>query len=269
MRGARAPRRFRRAGPGSPAHRTSGVELEGRRNAEMRREAGLAGALPVNDVSETPADRPRAHATRGCVRCSMRPTWDAAAAGALGGGRPFRRAGQTRLDRASGPLLPLSAGHEAREMPSVGLERGTVDGGGLVRFGRPPGVQPWHELSAKRIERRDGHPVGLDPRRAPSSNSRWSGFLIRATVPASPTADFQGLDFAGVSYLVGVRGFEPPAPASRRQCSTRLSYTPTDAGGLARLGGQCKPSFTAPGDASGRGVSGLWSGGGAGSVTGQ
>ena len=27
--------------------------------------------------------------------------------------------------------------------------------------------------------------------------------------------------------LVGVRGFEPPAPASRRQCSTRLSYTPT------------------------------------------
>ncbi len=27
--------------------------------------------------------------------------------------------------------------------------------------------------------------------------------------------------------LVGVRGFEPPTPASRRQCSTRLSYTPT------------------------------------------
>ena len=27
-------------------------------------------------------------------------------------------------------------------------------------------------------------------------------------------------------FMVGVRGFEPPAPASRRQCSTRLSYTP-------------------------------------------
>src|SRR3990170_8567187 len=27
--------------------------------------------------------------------------------------------------------------------------------------------------------------------------------------------------------MVGVRGFEPPAPASRTQCSTRLSYTPT------------------------------------------
>jgi hypothetical protein len=28
--------------------------------------------------------------------------------------------------------------------------------------------------------------------------------------------------------LVGERGFEPPAPASRRQCSTRLSYSPTE-----------------------------------------
>ncbi len=28
--------------------------------------------------------------------------------------------------------------------------------------------------------------------------------------------------------LVGERGFEPPAPASRRQCSTGLSYSPTD-----------------------------------------
>ena len=28
------------------------------------------------------------------------------------------------------------------------------------------------------------------------------------------------------TLMVGVRGFEPPAPASRKQCSTRLSYTP-------------------------------------------
>jgi hypothetical protein len=27
--------------------------------------------------------------------------------------------------------------------------------------------------------------------------------------------------------MVGVRGFEPPTPASRTQCSTRLSHTPT------------------------------------------
>src|SRR5687768_7498022 len=39
--------------------------------------------------------------------------------------------------------------------------------------------------------------------------------------------------------LVGERGFEPPAPASRRQCSTRLSYSPTDQSepGLNRAGG--------------------------------
>ena len=49
--------------------------------------------------------------------------------------------------------------------------------------------------------------------------------------------------------LVGERGFEPPAPASRRQCSTRLSYSPTDhrayaAGVKARLdsrGGGAQP----------------------------
>ena len=33
--------------------------------------------------------------------------------------------------------------------------------------------------------------------------------------------------------MVGVRRFELPAPASRRQCSTRLSYTPT---------GRCYPA---------------------------
>ena len=33
---------------------------------------------------------------------------------------------------------------------------------------------------------------------------------------------------AGASVcMVGARGFEPPAPASRRRCSTRLSYAPT------------------------------------------
>ena len=33
--------------------------------------------------------------------------------------------------------------------------------------------------------------------------------------------------------MVGVRGFEPPTPASRTQCSTRLSHTPTVGAGLA------------------------------------
>lgn len=31
---------------------------------------------------------------------------------------------------------------------------------------------------------------------------------------------------AGFLYLVGMRGFEPPAPASRTLCSTRLSHIP-------------------------------------------
>src|ERR1700712_5176208 len=35
------------------------------------------------------------------------------------------------------------------------------------------------------------------------------------------------------TILVGVRGFEPPAPASRTQCSTRLSYTPTEGARIA------------------------------------
>ena len=37
-------------------------------------------------------------------------------------------------------------------------------------------------------------------------------------------------DLKVTDIMVGERGFEPPAPASRRQCSTRLSYSPTDAG---------------------------------------
>src|SRR5580658_6645375 len=40
--------------------------------------------------------------------------------------------------------------------------------------------------------------------------------------------------------LVGGRGFEPPAPASRTQCSTRLSYTPTEPRDIAAAGGRGK-----------------------------
>src|SRR3546814_14330613 len=36
--------------------------------------------------------------------------------------------------------------------------------------------------------------------------------------------------------MVGERGVEPPAPASRRQCSTRLSYSPTGASGRSQPG---------------------------------
>lgn len=43
-------------------------------------------------------------------------------------------------------------------------------------------------------------------------------------LPLNPVATFPG--DPQMKGLVGVRGFEPPTPASRRQCSTRLSYTP-------------------------------------------
>jgi ribosomal protein S12 len=50
----------------------------------------------------------------------------------------------------------------------------------------------------------------------------------RKRVPQKTVADqtvLQGIDLKR-ELLVGVAGFEPAAPASRRQCSTRLSYTP-------------------------------------------
>jgi hypothetical protein len=46
-----------------------------------------------------------------------------------------------------------------------------------------------------------------------------------------------------LKVLVGVIGIEPTTPASRRQCSTRLSYTPTVAGGIAGRPANCKASI--------------------------
>ena len=88
-----------------------------------------------------------------------------------------------------------------------------------------------------------GEPVGLQDlelrgsRRPPMRATARSTFAKRLTPWSSTSAQVQrtcapclannkGARGRLVS-LVGVRGFEPPAPASRRQCSTRLSYTPT------------------------------------------
>ncbi len=46
--------------------------------------------------------------------------------------------------------------------------------------------------------------------------------------------------------LVGVRGFEPPAPASRRQCSARLSYTPSAAGATRPRAADCSTVLGPP-----------------------
>src|SRR4051794_31286483 len=45
--------------------------------------------------------------------------------------------------------------------------------------------------------------------------------VARALLPLGPSCGLFSREL-----LVGERGFEPPAPASRRQCSTRLSYSP-------------------------------------------
>lgn len=68
--------------------------------------------------------------------------------------------------------------------------------------------------------------------------------LASAAVPSMPSGRSPGVALSGwwkklsqnerascykdARQRVGVRGFEPPAPASRTQCSTRLSYTPTE-----------------------------------------
>ena len=57
--------------------------------------------------------------------------------------------------------------------------------------------------------------------------------------------------FAKKRWLVGVRGFEPPAPASRTQCSTRLSYTPAKAAHIAPGGGLGKAPLQPRGLAAG------------------
>ncbi len=51
----------------------------------------------------------------------------------------------------------------------------------------------------------------------------WAVYVHLNTGPIPRPADNP------LKSLVGVRGFEPPAPASRTQCSTRLSYTPAEA----------------------------------------
>ena len=52
---------------------------------------------------------------------------------------------------------------------------------------------------------------------------------------------------SGLSGMVGVRGFEPPTPASRTQYSTRLSYTPIqETDRSRRIDGPVRPGSGAP-----------------------
>ncbi len=69
--------------------------------------------------------------------------------------------------------------------------------------------------------------LGPAPRRASGRLEGLNATFHRRTArhapsdrPVLPSARLQ------LESMVGVSGFEPPAPASRRRCSTRLSYTP-------------------------------------------
>src|SRR5438477_11899947 len=49
---------------------------------------------------------------------------------------------------------------------------------------------------------------------------------LRVGQATGKTAVVAAVGLGRVQYLVGARGFEPPTPASRTQCATRLRYAP-------------------------------------------
>ncbi len=63
-------------------------------------------------------------------------------------------------------------------------------------------------------------------RTATKAHASISTLANHAPIPAQTQATICVAGNVGRSEMVGVRGFEPPTPASRTQYSTRLSYTP-------------------------------------------
>jgi hypothetical protein len=76
----------------------------------------------------------------------------------------------------------------------------------------------------------DGETAGLTSNPIDPFQAEWQPNSRPVAIASSVrTASFTCME----KWLVGVRGFEPPAPASRTQCSTRLSYTPAEGGHIA------------------------------------
>ena len=72
----------------------------------------------------------------------------------------------------------------------------------------------------------------------------WQGFAQKPSCVCPKKRNAPGerkFRFDYITILVGVRGFEPPTPASRTQYSTRLSYTPNNTRELANLSGIYNP----------------------------
>ena len=68
-------------------------------------------------------------------------------------------------------------------------------------------------------------PPGVTPLTRAGRLWRWAAFST-STGTCHVAHGSSGFGELTNWVMVGVRGFEPPAPASRKQCSTRLSYTP-------------------------------------------
>src|SRR5512135_202123 len=71
---------------------------------------------------------------------------------------------------------------------------------------------------------------GADPAAVPGGDRTSAADKRRLRPPAEKVSDSCAMSHrmppAAAIELVGVRGFEPPTPASRTQYATRLSYTP-------------------------------------------
>ena len=111
--------------------------------------------------------------------------------------------------------------------------------------------RPW--LSSHKLGRPVGlaNPFGFGGLRFEPVRVRWSevrthsGSVARASSEQPHDARHRSrakcaTSAIDVKSLVGERGFEPPAPASRRQCSTRLSYSPTGSPPVSRRRGRAR-----------------------------
>tara|TARA_R100001509_G_scaffold146519_1_gene103546 strand:- start:114 stop:566 length:453 start_codon:yes stop_codon:yes gene_type:complete len=119
-------------------------------------------------------------------------------------------------------------------MRKFALANGNAD---LLRRGA---VRPnWFDLMKNRFAK--GFLVSRAERGPCDAGTRYNAWLRRGMSGGKVSGNENGKPLKKASRLmVGARGFEPPTPASRRQCSTRLSYAPSVGGCLARLQGWIK-----------------------------
>src|SRR5207253_2071920 len=189
----------------SAGDRRGGAAAAGLRRGRSRRPRRRAPSPPT---ATSPVLDPPTRVLRRSARRSAAPgPAPRPRAARAPGGRP-RHPPRSRAAAAPRARSPLGGGQAARRRRSA-APRSALGGGG------PP---PWWSQSPRAPALRRAR------RRAPRR---------RATdVAPAPAVCLAPERLAG--EMVGVTGFEPAAPASRTQCSTRLSYTPCKAGQRVR-----------------------------------